>query len=75
MTYASQQAHTTVAPERPVELCVWMLSGVLNYRLCDRDLDCEHCPLDRALRGIEGPENGRPPAEDGKACPRAPKVR
>jgi hypothetical protein len=37
----------------PPELCLWMLSGVLNYRLCDRDFDCEHCPLDRALRGIE----------------------
>lgn len=33
--------------------CVWMQAGVLTYRLCDRGYDCEHCPLDTALRGIE----------------------
>ena len=31
--------------------CVWMRAGILSYRLCDRDLDCERCPLDAALRG------------------------
>jgi len=31
--------------------CVWMSAGVLSYRLCDRDFDCEHCPLDSALHG------------------------
>ena len=31
--------------------CVWMTAGLLSYRLCDLDYDCEHCPLDRALHG------------------------
>jgi glycine cleavage system H protein len=31
--------------------CVWMRAGVINFRLCDRDLDCEHCMLDAALQG------------------------
>lgn len=31
--------------------CVWMSAGLLTYRLCDREYDCEHCPLDVALRG------------------------
>ena len=31
--------------------CVWMRAGVLSYRLCDRNLDCEHCLLDAALLG------------------------
>lgn len=31
--------------------CVWMNGGVLAYKLCDRDYDCEHCTLDAALRG------------------------
>ncbi len=31
--------------------CIWMSAGLLSYKLCDRDLDCEHCPLDAALRG------------------------
>lgn len=31
--------------------CIWMSAELLSYKLCDRDLDCEHCPLDAALRG------------------------
>jgi len=31
--------------------CVWMAAGLLAWRLCDRNFDCEHCPLDAALRG------------------------
>ncbi len=31
--------------------CLWMLAGVVNYKLCDREYECERCPFDRALRG------------------------
>jgi glycine cleavage system H protein len=31
--------------------CVWMRAQVVSYKLCDRALDCESCPLDMALRG------------------------
>ncbi len=31
--------------------CVWMTAGQLVYRLCDREFDCDHCPLDAALQG------------------------
>ena len=31
--------------------CIWMSAGLVRYRLCDRDFDCEHCPLDASLRG------------------------
>lgn len=31
--------------------CLWVSAGLLTYRLCDRDFDCERCPLDAALRG------------------------
>lgn len=37
-----------------VQPCLWMTAGLLAYRLCDRDFDCEHCPLDAALRGGAG---------------------
>jgi len=37
---------TAVGPAR----CVWMTAGVVSYRLCNRAFDCDHCPLDRALR-------------------------
>lgn len=33
--------------------CVWMSAGLLSYRLCDRELDCENCALDAALRGTD----------------------
>jgi len=31
--------------------CVWVTAGVLSYRLCAREYECETCPLYRALRG------------------------
>lgn len=31
--------------------CIWVLSGVLNYHICDRDYDCEGCELYAALSG------------------------
>lgn len=35
----------------PDELkCVWMTAGILSYQLCDRELDCDQCPLDQAMR-------------------------
>lgn len=30
--------------------CVWMTAGILSYQLCDREFDCDHCPLDSAIR-------------------------
>ncbi len=30
--------------------CVWMTAGLLTYKLCDRNFDCERCPLDAAFR-------------------------
>lgn len=34
--------------------CLWMATGVVSYKLCDRDFDCEHCPFDRAITGGGG---------------------
>lgn len=33
------------------QTCVWMEAGVISFWLCNREYDCEHCPLDAALRG------------------------
>lgn len=30
--------------------CVWMLGGVVDYKLCDRQYECEQCPFDTAIR-------------------------
>ncbi len=45
--------------ERPIAIsreqgeppCIWVLAGVLNYRLCDRSYECEGCELFHALAG------------------------
>jgi glycine cleavage system H protein len=44
--------------------CVWMSAGILSYQLCEREFDCEHCPLDQAMRmhfGQPDPEAGDVP--------------
>jgi glycine cleavage system H protein len=30
-----------------------MIAGLLTYRLCDRCYECDRCPLDAAIRGVE----------------------
>lgn len=45
--------------------CVWMTAGLLGYRLCDRELDCANCPLDRALRNLPEPGADRPERTSG----------
>jgi glycine cleavage system H lipoate-binding protein len=37
--------------------CIWVSAGVLSYRLCDRNYDCEGCELYHALRGRPGGRN------------------
>jgi glycine cleavage system H protein len=48
----------------PIEsnACVWMRAGVISYRLCDRDFDCEHCLLDTALH--QGKSEALKPTRD-----------
>jgi glycine cleavage system H protein len=33
--------------------CVWMDLGVVSYKICDRDFDCDNCPLNQGLTGSE----------------------
>lgn len=40
--------------------CIWMSAGLLTYKLCDREYDCERCPLDAALRGESLPREPGP---------------
>jgi len=45
--------------------CLWMTAGLIAWRLCDREYDCEHCPLDAALGGEHAPASldGAGPAQ------------
>jgi glycine cleavage system H lipoate-binding protein len=53
--------------------CIWMSAGVLTYKLCDRNLDCERCPLDAGLRGVGPRSTPREallaPARDARVFP------
>jgi len=33
----------------PVQKCIWMECGYIEYKLCDRNYDCENCPFDKAI--------------------------
>lgn len=30
--------------------CIWADSGIIGYKLCDKNFDCENCELDKVLR-------------------------
>jgi glycine cleavage system H lipoate-binding protein len=36
--------------------CVWMTAGVVGFKLCGLQFDCEHCAFDRAIRGMAAQE-------------------
>jgi glycine cleavage system H lipoate-binding protein len=31
--------------------CIWMEAGIIDFKLCDRNLDCETCSFDASIRG------------------------
>jgi hypothetical protein len=39
--------------------CIWMSSDLVNYKLCDRDFDCENCEFDKVMMNfsVKLPEN------------------
>lgn len=67
MDSSTPSSRRTVLAES-YERCVWMSAGVLSYQLCERGLECDHCPLDQALRA----RFGRPEAGLSQGTERAP---
>ncbi|OGS58522.1 MAG: hypothetical protein A3J79_10675 [Elusimicrobia bacterium RIFOXYB2_FULL_62_6] len=46
--------------------CVWMATGFISYKLCDRSYQCETCPFDQAIRNEElGDEDFQESEENG----------
>jgi len=37
--------------------CIWMTTGFISYKLCDRSYQCEACPLDQAIKNDEPGED------------------
>lgn len=51
MKYAEKDESLSKASHKDLK-CIWMTAGVISYKLCKYDLQCERCPLDRELRNI-----------------------
>jgi glycine cleavage system H protein len=41
-----QSGESSDSPKR----CIWMTAGVISFKLCPLNYDCEHCDLDKAMR-------------------------
>jgi glycine cleavage system H protein len=64
----SMSAKSKIYPTIPEEeqKCIWMTTGFISYKLCNRGHHCEVCPLDQALRNEEnGEDDFQGPEEDG----------
>jgi len=55
----------TPVPDLP---CIWVQAGVLSYRLCDREYQCERCELFHALRSDPLRLRGGRPATAARAA-------
>jgi glycine cleavage system H lipoate-binding protein len=51
MNRNNQQGILSPTASTSLKECWWMQAGVVDYKLCDRNYDCEHCPLDEVLHG------------------------
>jgi glycine cleavage system H protein len=45
----AKKTHYPLIPEEERK-CVWMTSGFISYKLCDKDYRCEICPFDQAIK-------------------------
>lgn len=43
--------------------CIWMTTGFISYKLCDRDFHCEYCPFNQAIKNEECREDDIQEAE------------
>ncbi|MDO9349920.1 MAG: hypothetical protein Q7U55_01625, partial [Deltaproteobacteria bacterium] len=49
-SYQKEESYQLI-PKKELK-CVWMTAGLLSYKLCKYDLQCEKCPLDWELRNL-----------------------
>jgi signal transduction histidine kinase len=49
--------HYPLIPEEERK-CVWMATGLISYKLCDRNYQCEQCRFDQAIKHQEGSAQG-----------------
>jgi glycine cleavage system H lipoate-binding protein len=40
--------------------CIWMMAGIINYKLCNRNFQCENCEFHKVMQGILPNNNSDP---------------
>jgi len=56
--------HYPLIPEEERK-CVWMTTGLISYKLCERNYQCTFCPFDQAIKNEGGSESDlREPESD-----------
>src|SRR5512141_2869753 len=48
--------HYPLIPEEERK-CVWMTTGLISYKLCERNFQCTFCPFDQAIKNEGSSEN------------------
>jgi glycine cleavage system H protein len=48
--------HYPLIPEEERK-CVWMTTGLISYKLCERNYQCTFCPFDQAIKNEGGSES------------------
>lgn len=54
-------------PAHKDDRCIWMTAGVISYKLCPINYDCEHCELDKAMRSHVGSRKIRSKTEQHRS--------
>jgi signal transduction histidine kinase len=53
----TKSTHYPLIPDEERK-CVWMATGLISYKLCDRNYQCEQCHFDQAIKHQEGNAQG-----------------
>ncbi len=51
----AKDKHYPLIPEEELK-CIWMIDGLISYKLCETNLQCEFCPFDQAIKNDESIE-------------------
>ncbi len=49
--------------------CIWAEAGLVSYKLCDRNYECDECPFDLVMRQKSGPASGSVSSGRSKSTP------
>ena len=60
MKLRKQNAPTRRMIPEDEQMCIWMTTGMVSYKICDRNFECESCPLNLGLTGNPTLEEEKP---------------